>query len=93
MTRSEHNREAYKQLFAYVGASIQAFAALMIVVSIPVAPLRAIAALFVFLAVSTVWSWKQFPERFMAPTFAGIAAAGIWMLVVGLGAAVYGWGP
>ena len=93
MARSEHNREAYKLLFGYVGAGIQAFAALMIVVSIPVAPALAIALLAGFLVVSTVWSWRKFPTNFMMPTFMGTIAAGLWMTVVGLGAMVYGWGP
>ena len=93
MARSEHNREAYRFLFGYVGAGIQAFAGMMIVISIPVAPTLAIVLLFGFLIVSTVWSWRRFPSNFMMPTFTGIIAAGLWMLVVGLGAMVYGWGP
>ena len=93
MARSEHNREAYKLLFGYVGAGIQAFAALMIVVSIPVSPSLAIALLAGFLIVSSVWSWRKFPSNFMMPTFTGTIAAGLWMLVVGLGAMLYGWGP
>ena len=93
MARSEHNREAYKLLFGYVGAGVQAFAALMIVISIPVAPALAIAFLAGFLVVSSVWSWRKFPSNFMMPTFTGTIAAGLWMLVVGLGAMLYGWGP
>ena len=93
MARSEHNREAYKLLFGYVGVGIQVFAGLMIVVSIPVAPVLAIAFLVGFLIVSSVWSWKRFPENFMMPTFTGTISAGLWMLVVGLGAMLYGWGP
>jgi hypothetical protein len=93
MARSEHNRDAYKLLFGYVGAGIQAFAALMIVISIPVAPTLAIVLLVLFLAVSTAWSWRRFPSNFMMPTFTGTVAAGLWMLVVGLGAMLYGWGP
>ena len=93
MARSEHNREAYKLLFGYVGAGIQAFAALMIVISIPVAPALAIALLMGFLVISSVWSWRKFPSNFMMPTFTGTIAAALWMLVVGLGAMLYGWGP
>ena len=93
MARSEHNREAYKTLFGYVGAGLQVFAGLMIVVSIPVTPTLAIALLAGFLIVSTVWSWRRFPTNFMMPTFTGTIAAGLWMLVVGLGAMLYGWGP
>ena len=93
MARSEHNREAYKLLFGYVGAGIQAFAALMVVISIPVAPALAIALLAGFLVISSVWSWRKFPSNFMMPTFTGTIAAAMWMLVVGLGAMLYGWGP
>jgi hypothetical protein len=38
MPRSEHNREAYRALFGYVGAGLQVFALLMIAVSIPISP-------------------------------------------------------
>lgn len=93
MARSEHNREAYKLLFGYVGAGIQAFAGLMIVISIPVAPMPAIVLLAFFLIITSLWSWRKFPSNFMMPTFTGTTSAGLWMLVVGLGAMVYGWGP
>ncbi len=93
MARSEHNREAYRVLFGYVGAGLQAFAGMMIVISIPVAPTLAIVALASFLVVTTVWSWRKFPSNFMMPTFTGTVSAGLWMLVVGLGAMLYGWGP
>jgi hypothetical protein len=93
MTRSEHNREAYKLLFGYVGAGIQVFAGLMILVSIPVTPVLAIVFLALFLAASSAWSWTKFPSNFMMPTFTGTICAGLWMLVVGLGAMLLGWGP
>ncbi len=93
MARSDHNREAYRVLFGYVGAGLQAFAALMIVVSIPVAPLWVVTTLFGLLAVSTVWSWRRYRSNFMMPTFTGTVMAGLWMLAVGLGAMLLGWGP
>jgi hypothetical protein len=93
MTRSEHNREAYEVLFGYVGAGIQLFAGLMILVSIPVSPPLAIFSLALFLVASSVWSWRRFPSNFMMPTFTGTISAGLWMLVVGLGAMLLGWGP
>jgi hypothetical protein len=93
MTRSEHTREAYKVLFGYVGAGIQLFAGLMILVSIPVSPPLAIFSLALFLVASSVWSWRRFPSNFMMPTFTGTISAGLWMLVVGLGAMLLGWGP
>jgi len=93
MTRSEHNREAYKLLFGYVGAGIQVFAGLMILISIPVTPPLAISFLVLFLVASSMWSWREFPSNFMMPTFTGTISAGLWMLVVGLGAMLLGWGP
>lgn len=93
MARSEHNREAYKALFGYVGAGIQAFAGLMIVVSIPVTPTWVIVGLLGLLVGSSVWAWRKYPSNFMMPTFTGTISAAMWMLVVGLGAMLLGWGP
>ena len=93
MARSEHNREAYRVLFGYVGAGLQVFAGLMIVVSIPVTPVWVSVGLIGLLVASSVWSWLRFSSNFMLPTFAGTVSAGMWMLVVGLGAMLLGWGP
>lgn len=93
MARSDHNREAYRVLFGYVGAGLQAFAVLMIAISIPVAPSWVIALLFGLFVVSTGWSWTRYRSNFMMPTFTGTAMAGLWMVVVGLGAMLLGWGP
>ncbi|GMQ98989.1 MAG: hypothetical protein BMS9Abin17_1531 [Acidimicrobiia bacterium] len=93
MARSEHNREAYRALFGYVGAGLQAFAALMIVVSAPVAPAWIIVSLLVVLVASSVWSWRRYASNFMMPTFTGTMMSVLWMLTVGLGAMLLGWGP
>jgi len=93
MARSEHNREAYRTLFGYVGGGLQAFAALMIGISIPVAPLWVIVVLQVTLIIATVWSWRRFASNFMMPTFVGTAMSVLWMLTIGLGAMLLGWGP
>ena len=93
MARSEHNREAYRVLFGYVGAALQGFALLMIVISFPVAPTGVVVGLLLVLALASAWSWRQFRDNFMMPTFIGIAVAGLWMLVVGLGAMLLEWGP
>jgi hypothetical protein len=93
MARSEHNREAYRVLFGYVGAGLQLFALMMIAISFPVAPVPVVAALAVILIVLSVWSWRVYRSNFMMPTFVGTAMAGVWMLVVGLGAMMFGWGP
>lgn len=93
MARSEHNREAYRALFGYVGAGLQILALLLIVISFPVAPTWVVAVLLIALLSLSVWSWKAFATNFMMPTFVGTAMAVLWMLVVGLGAMLLGWGP
>ena len=93
MARSEHNREAYRTLFGYVGAALQLFAGLMIVISFPIAPTLVVVGLLVALVGLSVWSWKAYATNFMMPTFVGVAMAGLWMLVVGLGAMLLEWGP
>lgn len=92
MARSEHNREAYRVLFGYVGAGLQALAGLFILVSIPIAPWWLIAGLLVFVVVSSVWSWQRYASNFMMPTFAGTLQAISWMVFVGAGVGIFGWG-
>lgn len=93
MARSEHNREAYRTLFGYVGAGLQIFALLMIVVSFPIAPTWVVVLLLVTLVALSLWSWRTYDTNFMMPTFVGTAVAVLWMLVVGLGAMLLDWGP
>jgi hypothetical protein len=91
MARSEHNREAYRLLFGYVGAGLQALAALLLLMSFPVVPTWLFIGLLVFLAMTTWWSWKRFDANFMMPTVVGTAQAILWMLLVGVGVGIMGW--
>jgi hypothetical protein len=91
MARSEHNREAYRLLFGYVGAGLQALAALLLVMSFPVVPTWLFVGLLVFLALTSWWSWKRFDTNFMMPTFVGTTQAILWMLLVGVGVGIVGW--
>ena len=91
MARSEHNREAYRLLFGYLGAGLQAFALLMILVSFPIAPAWLVAGLAVFVIVTSVWSWKKYDSNFMMPSLVGTMAATLWMLLVGVGVGLMGW--
>lgn len=91
MARSEHNREAYRLLFGYVGAGLQALAVLLLLMSFPVVPTWLFVGLLVFLALTTLWSWKRFDANFMMPTFVGSAQAILWMLLVGVGVGILGW--
>ncbi len=91
MARSEHNKEAYRLLFRYVGAGLQALAVLLLLMSFPVIPTGLFVGLLVFAALSTWWSWKRFATNFMMPTFIGTAQAILWMLLVGVGVGILGW--
>jgi hypothetical protein len=91
MARSEHNREAYRLLFGYLGAGLQAFALLMVLVSFPIAPTWLVVGLAVFVVTASVWSWKKYNSNFMMPSLVGTAAAVLWMLLVGVGVGLLGW--
>ena len=91
MARSEHSREAYRALFGYVGAGLQAFAGLMILISIPIAPGWLIATLLGLVLVGGAWSWRVYPRNFMMPTFVGVVAAVAWMVAIGVGVGILGW--
>jgi hypothetical protein len=91
MARSEHNREAYRLLFGYLGAGIQVFALLMILVSFPIAPTWLVGGLAVFVVVTSVWSWTRYDSNFMMPSLVGTMAAMLWMVLVGVGVGLMGW--
>lgn len=92
MARSEHNRDAYKLLFGYVGGGLQALAGFLVLLSFPVAPLWLSVALLAFVAVTSWWSWQRYDSNFMMPTFAGTMQAVSWMLLVGVGVGILRWG-
>lgn len=91
MVRSEHSREAYRSLFGYVGAGLQAFASLMILISIPIAPGWLIVVLLAFVVAGGAWSWRAYRDNFMMPTFVGVVAAVAWMVSIGVGVGILGW--
>jgi len=93
MAGSDHNREAYRLLFGYVGAGLQTFALAMIIISFPVAPTVVVVTLLGLFVISTVWSWRRYRTSFMMPSYTGTVIAAIWMFTVGLGAMLLGWGP
>ncbi|MFV1971711.1 MAG: hypothetical protein ACC683_12005 [Acidimicrobiia bacterium] len=92
MARSEHNREAYRLLFGYVGGGLQALAGLLTLFSVPIAPLWLSAVLLIFIAATSWWSWRRYDSNFMMPTFAGTMQAVSWMLLVGVGVGILRWG-
>jgi hypothetical protein len=91
MARSEHNREAYRLLFGYVGTGVQVLAGLLILMSFPVAPTWLFVGLSVFVVVTSWWSWRRFDTNFMMPTLVGTAQAILWMMLVGVGVGIVGW--
>jgi hypothetical protein len=91
MARSEHNREAYRLLFGYLGAGLQVFALLMVLVSFPIAPTWLVVGLAVFIVATSAWSWKKYNSNFMMPSLVGTTAAILWMLLVGVGVGLMGW--
>ena len=91
MARSEHNREAYRLLFGYVGAGLQAFALLMVLVSFPIAPTWLVVGLAVLVVVASVWSWRKYNTNFMMPSLVGTAASVLWMVLVGVGVGLMDW--
>ena len=93
MARSEHNREAYRQLFAIVGAALQVFAIFMIAASALVAPWWVVAVLGIGGLAMSVWSWRRFAGNFMMPTVVGTVLSVVWMVVIGVGFGLLGWSP
>jgi hypothetical protein len=91
MARSEHNREAYRVLFGYLGAGLQVFALLMIVVSIPIAPTWLVVGLGTFVVLTSLWSWRKYATNFMMPSLIGTLAATLWMVLVGVGVGLMDW--
>ena len=84
MTADDHSAEAYRQLFAIVGAGLQATSLIFILASLLVAPWSVVVALTVFWIVSVVWSWRVFGERLWAPLVAGTAMAVAWIVALTL---------
>jgi hypothetical protein len=91
MARSEHNREAYRLLFGYVGAGLQVLAAILVLMSLPIMPIWMFLGLAAVYALSAFWSWKRFASNFMMPTFVGSLQAVAWMLLVGVGVGIMEW--
>lgn len=91
MARSEHNREAYRLLFGYVGAGLQVLAAILVLMSFPVMPMWMFLGLGAFNVLTAVWSWQRYASNFMMPTFLGALQAVAWMFLVGIGVGIMEW--
>ena len=82
MTADDHSPEAYRQLFAIVGAGLQATSLIFILASLLVAPWWIVIALIVFWIISVVWSWRSFGERLWAPLAVGTVVAVAWIVAL-----------
>jgi hypothetical protein len=82
MTADDHSPEAYRQLFAIVGAGLQFTSLIFIFASLLVAPWWIVVALGVLWIVSVVWSWRMFAERLWAPLVAGTVVAVAWIVAL-----------
>ena len=82
MTADDHSPEAYRQLFAIVGAGLQATSLIFILASLLVAPWWVVVALTVLWIVSVVWAWREFGKRLWAPLVAGTVVAVAWIVAL-----------
>lgn len=82
MTADDHSPEAYRQLFAIVGAGLQATSLIFILASLLVAPWWVVAALSALWIGSVVWSWRVFSDRLWAPLVAGTVIAVAWIVAL-----------
>lgn len=79
MTADDHSPEAYRQLFAIVGAGLQATSLIFILASLLVAPWWVVGVLTIIWTGSVVWSWRVFSGRLWAPLVGGTVVAVAWI--------------
>ena len=78
----EHTPEAYRTLFALIGAGLQATALVFILASALVAPGWVVIALSVLWVLTTVWSWRGWRQRIWLPIAAGTLVAMLWIVAI-----------
>jgi uncharacterized membrane protein len=78
----EHTPEAYRALFGLIGAGLQATALVFILASALVAPTWVVGALLVVWALTTIWSWRGWPDRTWLPTATGTLVAVLWIVAI-----------
>lgn len=78
----DHTPEAYRALFALIGAGLQATALVFILASLLVAPWWVVAGLLGVWLVTTVWSWQGWRQRVWLPTATGTLVAVLWIAAV-----------
>ncbi len=78
----DHAPEAYRALFAIIGAGLQVTALVFILASRLVAPWWVVVGLLGAWLVSTVWSWQGFRKRLWLPTATGTLVAVLWIVAL-----------
>jgi len=80
----DHTPEAYRALFALIGAGLQFTALVFILASWLVAPWWVVGGLLGVWLVTTVWSWLGWPKRVWLPTATGTVVAVLWIAALAL---------
>ncbi len=80
----DHTPEAYRALFALIGAGLQFTALVFILASWLVAPWWVVVGLLGVWLVTTVWSWLGWPKRVWLPTATGTVVAVLWIAALAL---------
>ena len=80
----DHTPEAYRALFALIGAGLQFTALVFILASWLVAPWCVVGGLLGVWLVTTVWSWLGWPKRMWLPTATGTVVAVLWIAALAL---------
>ena len=78
----EHTPEAYRTLFALIGAGLQATALLFVLASSLVAPRWVVAALLAVWVGTTVVSWRGWRERTWLPIASGTLVGVLWIVAL-----------
>lgn len=82
MTAHDHSPEAYRQLFAIVGAGLQATSLIFILASLLVAPWWVVVVLTIIWVGLVVWSWRVFSQWLWAPLVGGTVVAVAWIITL-----------
>ena len=80
----DHTPEAYRALFALIGAGLQFTALVFILASWLVAPWWVVVGLLGAWLVTPVWSWLGWPKRVWLPTATGTVVAVLWIAALAL---------
>jgi hypothetical protein len=90
---SEHSTEAYRALFALMGAAMLVLVLAFILASFLVVPVPVIAGLVGVWGLGAFLAFAGRKRRPWLPLLVGTVLAVLWLLVLTAGSAVFGWRP